>query len=298
MLAPVPSAAADPPARCPFAAAATAAPAIVPPEPVGFYCAPTDDGGVTVPPHRRADQIAADRVAGWLADRVDPAAHPCVAARAAFNAGAHRFGLYGPPASPGAAADLAADLRRFLTDGPAAAARGESGDDPYQFATFIAVFDAPGRPGAVPDRFAHTDDPEAAFEAALWAQLAALHAVDGDPWDPATAADPAHDKFSFSFAGTSFYVIGMHPDASRPARRFPRPALVFNLHAQFERLRASGRYEKMRDVIRDRDRRQTGSMNPMLTDFGRRSEARQYSGRVVGDDWRCPFAPKPRAAAR
>ena len=29
----------------------------------------------------------------------------------------------------------------------------------------------------------------------------------------------------------------------------------------------------------------------MLTDFGERSEAPQYSGRKVDASWRCPFAP-------
>ena len=33
-----------------------------------------------------------------------------------------------------------------------------------------------------------------------------------------------------------------------------------------------------------------GSINPMLSDFGEATEARQYSGRAVEDDWRAPFA--------
>ncbi|MBA3796937.1 MAG: YqcI/YcgG family protein, partial [Chloroflexi bacterium] len=32
-----------------------------------------------------------------------------------------------------------------------------------------------------------------------------------------------------------------------------------------------------------------GSINPMLSDFGTRSEARQYAGREVDEEWRCPF---------
>jgi FPC/CPF motif-containing protein YcgG len=27
----------------------------------------------------------------------------------------------------------------------------------------------------------------------------------------------------------------------------------------------------------------------MLEDFGENSEARQYSGRKVGEEWKCPF---------
>ena len=35
-----------------------------------------------------------------------------------------------------------------------------------------------------------------------------------------------------------------------------------------------------------------GDVNPMLTDFGDRSEAAQYSGRHVDGGWRCPFQAK------
>ena len=30
--------------------------------------------------------------------------------------------------------------------------------------------------------------------------------------------------------------------------------------------------------------------NPMLRDFGQGSEAAQYSGRMVGEEWQCPFS--------
>ncbi|HEX8417054.1 MAG TPA: YqcI/YcgG family protein, partial [Methylobacterium sp.] len=75
----------------------------------------------------------------------------------------------------------------------------------------------------------------------------------------------------------------------RPARRFSSPALVFNLHAQFEQLREAGRYEKLRASILQRDEALAGSHNPMLARHGEVSEARQYSGRVVDPTWRCPF---------
>ena len=61
------------------------------------------------------------------------------------------------------------------------------------------------------------------------------------------------------------------------------------LHDQFERLRAEGRYERMRETIQARDVSWAGSVNPMLTRHGERSEAPQYSGRQVPDDWACPF---------
>jgi FPC/CPF motif-containing protein YcgG len=58
------------------------------------------------------------------------------------------------------------------------------------------------------------------------------------------------------------------PRASRHAHRAASPALVFNLHAQFEALRESGGFERMRDKIRERDGLLQGSINPMVSDHG------------------------------
>ena len=134
---------------------------------------------------------------------------------------------------------------------------------------------------------------EAAFERALWDRLAAIHAIDRRRygWDRRVSDDPASPRFSMSVGGKAFYVVGLHPVASRPARRFRCPVLVFNLHSQFEQLRADGRYDKLRQAIVRRDVAYAGSPNPMLAVHGRSSEARQYSGRRVGPDWVCPFAP-------
>ena len=63
--------------------------------------------------------------------------------------------------------------------------------------------------------------------------------------------------------------------------------MLFNLHDQFERLRADGLYEKLRATILERDEALQGSINPMLSRHGELSEARQYSGRAVEEDWRC-----------
>ncbi len=90
-------------------------------------------------------------------------------------------------------------------------------------------------------------------------------------------------------AGNAFFVVGMHPDASRAARRFAWPTLVFNAHEQFEHLREDGRYGGLQRQIRARELRLDGTLNPNLADFGRHSEARQYSGRATEDSWRCPF---------
>ena len=139
---------------------------------------------------------------------------------------------------------------------------------------------------------------EAAFEKALWNRLQSLHNLDvasGEGWPDDVDRDPASAHFGMSIAGHAYFVVGLHPHASRPARRFAFPALVFNSHEQFERLKQDGRFYKMQDVVRERDMELAGDINPMLEEFGAASEARQYSGRIVDESWECPFSVKESA---
>lgn len=141
---------------------------------------------------------------------------------------------------------------------------------------------------------------ETRFEELMWERIQSFADKDhwlGQRYDHRVSGDPSDSHFSLSFGGEAFFVVGLHPRASRPARRFPRPTLVFNLHAQFVQLRAEGKYERMRDKILKRDLDLAGSLNPMLSRHGEASEARQYSGRLVDDDWRCPFRDKRAAEA-
>ena len=134
---------------------------------------------------------------------------------------------------------------------------------------------------------------ELEFERAMWDRLRSLAAKDewlGQSYDSSVSSDPENPHFSLSFGGQAYFVIGMHPNASRTARRTPYPTLIFNLHDQFERLREEQRYERMREAILARDVKLDGSVNPMLSRYGQTSEARQYSGRQVEPDWRCPFS--------
>ncbi|MGN6498013.1 MAG: guanitoxin biosynthesis heme-dependent pre-guanitoxin N-hydroxylase GntA [Tsuneonella sp.] len=157
--------------------------------------------------------------------------------------------------------------------------------DPSGLRSLAVVFDAPRRLS------------ETRFEQLMWERIQSFSDKDhwlGQPYDHRVSADPDDPHFSLSFGGEAFFVVGLHPGASRPARRVDRPTLVFNLHDQFERLRAEGRYDTMRAKILDRDRALAGDVNPMLARHGEASEARQYSGRQVGESWSCPFR-DPRA---
>lgn len=152
--------------------------------------------------------------------------------------------------------------------------------DPVLFQSFAVLFETNGNLS------------EADYETYLWQRVQSLS--DKDAWlghkpDPRVAQDADDPHFSLSFGGEAFFVVGLHPNASRPARRFEVPAMIFNLHDQFETLRAQGRYEKLRASILERDVALAGSINPMLTRHGTASEARQYSGRLVDGDWQAPF---------
>jgi uncharacterized protein len=204
-----------------------------------------------------------------LTDYVAAPDFPCVGARSAFNKQRARFGRYGELGSDADVAAVCSDLRRFSAEFP------HPGTDPV---TFIAVFES------VP-----MTEPE--FARRMWSQLQAMHAHDSRSFDWAAdvSADPAEPDFSFSVGERAFFVVGLHPAASRFARRAPVPCLVFNFHDQFESLRASGKYAGLQKVIRSRDIELQGSINPVLDAFGDRSEARQYSGVSVGESWQCPF---------
>lgn len=194
----------------------------------------------------------------------------CVAAKSAFNQCSYRMGVYGDIAAPDTTLGLAYDLCTFVREQPGF---GQG------FSTFVASFTGP------------TIASEHDFETLLWRQLQALHDLDHQhhAWDATVSDNPDDGSFSFSFAGRAFFIVGLHAASSRWTRRFAWPTLVFNAHEQFEQLRHSGKYERIQQVIRTRDQQLQGTINANLSDFGERSEARQYSGRVVEEQWRCPF---------
>jgi len=132
---------------------------------------------------------------------------------------------------------------------------------------------------------------EETFEKIMWQRLSSLRKMDAAnyPHDPRVSDDPDSPEFSFSIMEEAFFVLAMHPQSSRKARQFKYTVLVFNPHAQFEKMKETGSYEKMKAVVRKRDLSFSGSVNPMLTDFGERSEAYQYSGKQHEGNWKCPL---------
>lgn len=196
--------------------------------------------------------------------------YSCTGAISAFSQKTYRFGLYPNLASDEAVRAVCHDLYCFSHEFPAL------GD---HFITFVAMFRGPAI------------ESEQHFEDLLWNQLQSMHALDSNffNWDQSVDSDPLSPRFSFSIGGRAMYIIGMHPKASRLARTRQYPTMVFNLHEQFDRLRARGKFDTMKQTIRAREMTLQGSINPMLSSFGDNPEARQYSGRAVPDNWVCPF---------
>jgi hypothetical protein len=196
---------------------------------------------------------------------------PCSGAKTAFSQGTYRFGLFDAMGEEPTNSQLAHALKTFVSDRPTIG---------KNFSTFIACFK-----NSSPSSQMHFTD-------LLWEQLQQLHNLDESAWDPHVNADPNSSSFSFSFAGCSFFVIGMHAGSPRWARRFAWPALVFNAHDQFEQLRSKGDFEKFKNLVRKRDFALQGSSNPILEDHGLSSEALQYSGGIPDKNWVCPFKAK------
>ncbi len=202
-------------------------------------------------------------------EKISDPMYPCVGAKAALNSNQYRVGIYGAMGAEETTLQLGADLKRYIT---------EVKDADSDYLSMIAVFE-------------EEVDSEIDFENKLWLQLQKLHDSEKHDyqWDQGVSHNPEDNDFSFSFFETAFFIVGLHPYASREARKFKYPALAFNLHRQFEKLRENDQYENMKEVIRKRDKAYDGSTNPMLKDFGDGSEAPQYSGRKVEKNWKCPF---------
>ncbi len=212
------------------------------------------------------DRLQPTEVAGALETMVLHPEYPCLGARSVFNRDRATVVVLEQMATTEGTAQLLDALRSF----------GRDTDPDAGFASLVAVF----RDTSI--------DEEAQFESLLWQQLQLLHEADRQAWSPQVSDDPSNPHFAFSLAGTAYFVVGLHPASSRIARRTPLPTLVFNLHQQFEDLRGSDRFERMRDTIRRRDTAVQGDVNPMVADHGSSSEARQYSGRAVPTDWAAP----------
>ncbi len=132
---------------------------------------------------------------------------------------------------------------------------------------------------------------EEEFDGLMWMRLQALANLDSKAYDYDKRVDnnPGSANFSFSLKEEAFFIIGLHANNNRLTRQFKYPVLTFNPHAQFEQLRDLNKFENMQRVVRKRDLAYSGSVNPMLENYGETSEVYQYSGRKYDNKWECPL---------
>ena len=198
---------------------------------------------------------------------------PCLGSRAALRTGSYLFSLFPDLRSADAVDAVLAGLRRF------AATRRQLGD----FYTYVASF---VEPRVVVD--------EAEWDRLVWDFLQKLHDSDDEPWDPRWSKDPTQPDFALSLAGLGQLVVTLYPGASRYARRFAWPTLVFNpLEQDRANFPEEEAFLRFQGRIRDRDRALQGTVNAALPATPDDPQAPGFSGASVGADWRCPLVVRP-----
>ncbi|MEP6959564.1 MAG: guanitoxin biosynthesis heme-dependent pre-guanitoxin N-hydroxylase GntA [Nitrospirota bacterium] len=198
--------------------------------------------------------------------------YPCVAAIQSVVRNDYLVATYGQFGSGTHWQQLRADLLQYVELQRATQSR---------YMSFWAVFITPTK----------TPDNEADFEEHLWRELSLLSSEEerSVDWGKHDSSDPNDHSFCLSLNGDKLFVVGLHPQTSRVARRFSRPAMVFNTLSQFEQFEKDGTYGTMVNTIRRRDLKFQGSINPMVLAHGDVWESIQYSGRENPDSWKCPF---------
>jgi FPC/CPF motif-containing protein YcgG len=198
--------------------------------------------------------------------------YPCVAAIQSVVRNEYVIGTYGQFGTGTHWHKLRADLLNFLELQSSTQSR---------YMSSWAVFTAPNQ----------SPDNEIDFEDKFWRELSLLSSEEERPvdWGKINSSDPNDPSFCLCLNGEKLFVVGLHPQSSRFARRFSRPAMVFNAFSQFETFEKEGTYPAMVKTIRQNDLKFQGSINPMVLAHGDVWESIQYSGRENPDSWKCPF---------
>lgn len=185
---------------------------------------------------------------------------PCIMAKALFNTGFVKTMNMDEQAPSKALNPLRSFIREYR-------------EKPKRLSSFIYFFEAKSR-----SSFEE-------FERVFWSFIIALKRADRSHYehDPRVSADPRLPGFSYSLMEEAFFLILLHPQSPRFARRFKIPAVVFNPHRQFERLRAEDKFETTREIIRKNDLNLQGEENKMLANYGEESEIFQYTGRQYSE---------------
>src|SRR5690606_14456261 len=149
--------------------------------------------------------------------------YPCIGAQASVNSNNFCMGVFDSMLDYSSAEGLAFGLYEYIL---------RTKQKNTHFLSYIAVFKN--------DSFKSELD----FEDSLWLLFSKLHNVNKRyfNWSPEVSSNPEDPDFSYSFGGEAFFAVGMHPESKRLARKFPYPAIAFNLHSQFEELKSKNRF--------------------------------------------------------
>lgn len=221
-----------------------------------------------LPGTERPDRAAIHETIRSFISQLD---YPCVAAIRSVTRKDYMIGIYDQFGSGSHWQQLRVDLDAYLRKQRATQSR---------YLSFWAVF--------TPDP--SIPDNEIQFEDKLWRELSLLSSEEDQPLDWGNySSDPSDPAFCVSLMGEKLFVVGLHPQSSRVARRFSYPALVFSAMSQFDQFEKDGNYTTLVNTIRRRELKFQGSINPMVLAHGDVWESIQYSGRDNPDSWKCPF---------
>jgi len=195
--------------------------------------------------------------------------YPCIAAMRSYTKDDYQVGMYGSFGTGQSWRTLRNDLLFFLK---------EQKKTSSIYLSFWAVFE--------PQEMSEEE-----FEQALWNELSHLTSEEDKAfdWPQGAITDPQNPGFRFSLGGSEFFVVGLHSNSSRKARKFSRPTLIFNIFDQFDQLAKQGVYESMVNVNRKKDEKFQGNVNPMVAQHGEQWESIQFSGKENPNAWKCPF---------
>jgi len=200
-------------------------------------------------------------------DLVLDSSFPCIMGQMIVNKVNYHLDHYGSMTSQDTAKDLVLNMWCFINAFSIGSYDSEKDLSGNFFASYIATF---------PDEKFSSQE-EAAFS--LHTLLYQMHLYDKslrNNWAPNVSNDPHSDKFSYSICERAFFVPFMYPLASYKTRYSPVPMLIFNPHELFEVLRQKGKFAKIRDTIRKREKDLIGFVPELLSDYGKGLEYPQY----------------------
>lgn len=206
-------------------------------------------------------------IAEHMVNHIECKSFPCVIGKTAIANDAFHVGVYSTMHEEHDVTALYNDIKDWLN----APFSGE-------YRTFLAGF-------------AQHIDSHDAYHDKLFKLLWKLRSLEPERRDmPQGISDDIHaHDFAFSVHRHAFFIVGLSPTSPRLARRTTFPGLAFNLHSQFENLRAVGKMGGIEKMVRKRDSLLQGGINPLLAAHGHASAAMQYSGKVVTSTAQCPY---------